>query len=145
MAARGLLQWSRRHTNQIFDRAALSSGDFTPSGDCADPEDYPINEGRYPMSIQKAIVADSALVDQSGWAASIETVIRNQFAKRLSNATLEEFFRATAAALRPRIVDALLESRGRFSFCKRQVGLLSFDGVSARPFSSQQPAKSWPL
>ncbi len=66
------------------------------------------------MTVQNATVFRNAGAHQYGWAASIESVIRNQFAKGLSNATLEEYFRAVATALRPRIVDALLESTARF-------------------------------
>jgi glycogen phosphorylase len=66
------------------------------------------------MTIDKLTVAHSAVAHQHDWTAPIKEVIRNQFAKDLSNATLEEFFRATASSLRPRIVDALLESTERF-------------------------------
>jgi starch phosphorylase len=48
------------------------------------------------------------------WATLIKQQIRNQFAKGPGNATPDELFRATAAALRPTIVDALLESSERF-------------------------------
>src|SRR3984885_9306649 len=50
----------------------------------------------------------------SSWAASIECELRYKFAKGLANATPDELFRATAAALRPRIVDGLLETGTRF-------------------------------
>jgi starch phosphorylase len=50
----------------------------------------------------------------SSWAASIECELRYKFAKGLANATPDELFRATAAALRPRIVDGLLETAARF-------------------------------
>ena len=48
------------------------------------------------------------------WVASIERELRYQFAKGISNATPDELFRATASALRPRIVDGLLETAARF-------------------------------
>ena len=48
------------------------------------------------------------------WASSIEQHLRNQFAKGIPGATPTELFRATAAALRPGIVDNLIESAARF-------------------------------
>jgi len=51
---------------------------------------------------------------QGEWATSIEQLIKYQFAKSIANATPDELFRATAAVLRPRIVDGLLESKARF-------------------------------
>ena len=48
------------------------------------------------------------------WTDSIRDLLRNQFAKSVSRATPDELFRATSAALRPRIVDALLETESRF-------------------------------
>ena len=48
------------------------------------------------------------------WAHLIKQQIRNQFAKAPGEATPDELFRATAAALRPALVDALLESSARF-------------------------------
>jgi starch phosphorylase len=66
------------------------------------------------MTIQDSTILRFGSSHQVSWAESIQKIIRNQFAKGLSNATLEEVFRATATALRPRIVDALLESIGRF-------------------------------
>jgi glycogen phosphorylase len=49
-----------------------------------------------------------------GWSASIQQLLRHQFAKGVSNASPDELFRATSAALRPRIVDAMLETEARF-------------------------------
>ena len=53
----------------------------------------------------------SSLTD---WPASIQQLLRHQFAKGVSNASPDELFRATSAALRPRIVDAMLEAEARF-------------------------------
>jgi starch phosphorylase len=50
----------------------------------------------------------------NGWSASIQQLLRHQFAKGVSNASPDELFRATSAALRPRIVDAMLETEARF-------------------------------
>jgi starch phosphorylase len=64
------------------------------------------------MQIESATyLAPSSAAD---WAASIERELRYQFTKSVSNATPDELFRATAAALRPRIVDRLLETTARF-------------------------------
>ncbi len=48
------------------------------------------------------------------WASLIEQQLRHQFAKAVGTATPDELFRATAAALRPALVDGLLESSSRF-------------------------------
>src|SRR5579862_803196 len=56
----------------------------------------------------------SAPVQPAEWAHLIKQQIRNQFAKAPGEATPDELFRATAAALRPALVDALLESSARF-------------------------------
>src|SRR5580704_6308657 len=48
------------------------------------------------------------------WSASIQQLLKHQFAKGISNATPGELFRATSAALRPRIIDAMLETESRF-------------------------------
>src|SRR5579863_9587735 len=59
-------------------------------------------------------MALSAPVLPAEWAHLIKQQIRNQFAKAPGEATPDELFRATAAALRPALVDALLESSARF-------------------------------
>jgi starch phosphorylase len=59
-------------------------------------------------------VALSAPVLPAKWADLIKQQIRNQFAKAPVEATPDELFRATAVALRPALVDALLESSARF-------------------------------
>jgi starch phosphorylase len=66
------------------------------------------------MKIQDSSILRLDPSHQVSWAETIQTIVRNQFAKGLSNATLEEVFRATSTALRPRIVDALMESTARF-------------------------------
>ncbi len=58
--------------------------------------------------------APSAPVLPAEWAYLIEQQLRNQFAKTPGEATPDELFRATAVALRPALVDALLESSARF-------------------------------
>ena len=45
----------------------------------------------------------------------VQQQIRNQFAKAPQQATTDELFRATAAGLRPVLMDALLESSSRFA------------------------------
>src|SRR5579863_45038 len=59
-------------------------------------------------------MALSAPVLPAEWAHLIKQQIRNQFAKAPGEATPDELFRATAAALRPALVDGLLESSARF-------------------------------
>src|SRR5260370_42263135 len=67
------------------------------------------------------------------WANSIEQQLRNQFAKGVTNATLSELFRATASALRPGIVDNLLESASRFrSANAKSVHYLSMEFLLGR-------------
>lgn len=67
------------------------------------------------MSLRNEAVIPTPPSSSSGdWTASIEQLLRYQFAKGLSNATPDELFRATAAALRPRIVDGLMETAARF-------------------------------
>jgi glycogen phosphorylase len=60
------------------------------------------------------IATPASYSDSKIWAHSIEQVLREQFVKRVANATPDELFRATAAALRPRIVEGLLETAARF-------------------------------
>lgn len=48
------------------------------------------------------------------WAAAIEQLLKNQFAKKISNAAPDELFRAAALALRPHIVDGMLDTTARF-------------------------------
>src|SRR5580698_6302568 len=66
------------------------------------------------MSTQVESVTPASSSGPAYWAASIERELRHQFAKGVANATPDELFRATAAALRPRIVDGLLETAARF-------------------------------
>src|SRR5580698_1112605 len=66
------------------------------------------------MSTQVESVTPASSSGPAYWAASIERELRYQFAKGISNATPDELFRATASALRPRIVDGLLETAARF-------------------------------
>jgi len=66
------------------------------------------------MSSHSVVATPTSSSGSNGWAASIEQLLRHQFAKGISNATPDELFRATAAALRPRIVDGLLETAARF-------------------------------
>jgi starch phosphorylase len=60
------------------------------------------------------IATPASYSDSKIWVHSIEQVLREQFVKRVANATPDELFRATAAALRPRIVEGLLETAARF-------------------------------
>ena len=60
-------------------------------------------------------VAVPTLTDAvNDWSASIRQLLRHQFAKGVGNATPDELFRVTSSALRPRIVDALLDTEARF-------------------------------
>jgi starch phosphorylase len=59
-------------------------------------------------------IAPSTLAPAAEWGRLIKQQLRNQFAKTPAEATMDELFRATAVALRPAIVDALLESSARF-------------------------------
>ncbi len=67
------------------------------------------------------------------WAASIQQLLESQFAKRVANATPDEMFRATSAALRPQIVDAMLETEARFRAAKaKTVFYLSMEFLLGR-------------
>jgi starch phosphorylase len=66
------------------------------------------------MKVESPIAAPAFDSTAKIWADSIEQVLRHQFVKRVANATPNELFRATAAALRPRIVEGLLETAARF-------------------------------
>ena len=48
------------------------------------------------------------------WTASIEQILKNQFVKKVSNATPNELFRAAASVLRPHVVDRMIETSARF-------------------------------
>ena len=66
------------------------------------------------MSRQSSVIFPPSPSNLNGWSASIQQLLRHQFAKGVSNASPDELFRATSAALRPRIVDAMLETEARF-------------------------------
>ncbi len=66
------------------------------------------------MSSQGQAVFPASPSISTDWSASIQQLLKHQFAKGVSNATPGELFRATSAALRPRIVDAMLETESRF-------------------------------
>src|SRR5579862_5046507 len=66
------------------------------------------------MNSQSSIALPAAPPALNEWSLSIQQILRNLFAKKTSNASPDELFRATSAALRPRIVDALLETEARF-------------------------------
>ncbi len=66
------------------------------------------------MSSQGRVVFPASPSILNDWSASIQQLLKHQFAKGISNATPGELFRATSAALRPRIIDALLETEARF-------------------------------
>jgi glycogen phosphorylase len=66
------------------------------------------------MNFQSEIILPNPTLSSNDWARSVEQILRHQFAKSIANATPDELFRATAAALRPRIVDGLLETGTRF-------------------------------
>jgi starch phosphorylase len=62
----------------------------------------------------KTGIAPPQVPSSADWSRSIGQILRNEFAKRIPDATPDEVFRATAAALRPHIIDALLETEDRF-------------------------------
>jgi glycogen phosphorylase len=66
------------------------------------------------MTIRSAEPAPSSSSNAISWAAFIEKALRLQFVKTITNATPDELFRATATALRPCIVDGMLEAAARF-------------------------------
>src|SRR5579863_1083971 len=66
------------------------------------------------MSSQGQAVFPASPSILNDWSASIQQLLKYQFAKGVSNATPGELFRATSAALRPRIIDAMLETESRF-------------------------------
>jgi starch phosphorylase len=66
------------------------------------------------MNFQSEATLANPTLNVNDWARSVEQILRNQFAKSIGNATPDELFRATAAALRPRIVDGLMETGTRF-------------------------------
>src|SRR5260370_25780838 len=66
------------------------------------------------MSSQSSIAVPVSPSNSSGWPVSIQQHLSHQLAKKVSNATPDELFRATSAALRPRIIDAMLETEARF-------------------------------
>jgi hypothetical protein len=51
--------------------------------------------------------------DARVFAVLIQEQLRNQFDKDVSHATPDELFRATACALRPRIINGLLRTAAR--------------------------------
>jgi glycogen phosphorylase len=66
------------------------------------------------MSSQGHVAFPASQSMLNDWSASIQQLLKHQFAKGVSNATPGELFRATSAALRPRIIDAMLETESRF-------------------------------
>ena len=75
----------------------------------------------------------------SDWSASIQQLLRNQFAKGISNATPGELFRAASTALRPRIIDAMLETEARFrSANAKSVYYLSMEFLLGRSPASRR-------
>jgi len=66
------------------------------------------------MTFQSIPAIPTPVSNLNAWSSSIERTLRHQFAKSVSNATPDELFRVTAASLRPRIVDGLLETASRF-------------------------------
>jgi glycogen phosphorylase len=66
------------------------------------------------MSCQGQVATPGSSSILNDWSTSIQQLLKHQFAKGVSNATPAELFRATSAALRPRIIDAMLETESRF-------------------------------
>jgi starch phosphorylase len=66
------------------------------------------------MHVQDTSLVPAALSSSAEWSATIEQLLKNQFAKKISNAAPDELFRAAASALRPHIVDRMLATTARF-------------------------------
>jgi starch phosphorylase len=85
------------------------------------------------MTSQSRVAVPPLPSELNGWPTSIQHLLRNQFAKGISNASPDELFRATSAVLRPRIVDAMLESEARFRFAKaKSIYYLSMEFLLGR-------------
>jgi starch phosphorylase len=70
-------------------------------------------------------------------ASVIEAQIRLQFAKDVRDATPDELFRATAAALRPAIIEGVIESADRFSAARaKSLYYLSMEFLLGRSLSN---------
>jgi starch phosphorylase len=88
---------------------------------------------RLPMSSGNATVFSPEQTKSVGWTKSIEEQLRHQFAKGSVNATPDELFRSVAAALRPQIIDRLLESTARFHSARaKSVYYLSMEFLLGR-------------
>ena len=66
------------------------------------------------MNSHSSVALPNAPSTSNELTVAIQQILRNLFAKRSSNATPDELFRATSAALRPRVIDALLQTEARF-------------------------------
>ncbi len=85
------------------------------------------------MSSQGHVAFPASPSILNDWSASIQQLLKHQFAKAVSNATPGELFRATSAALRPRIIDAMLETESRFRFANaKSVYYLSMEFLLGR-------------
>ncbi len=85
------------------------------------------------MNTQKSIALPEPSFDIDHWPASILQVLKERFAKNIPNATPDELFRATAAAIRPRIIDAMIETESRFRSAKaKSVYYLSMEFLLGR-------------
>ncbi len=85
------------------------------------------------MTVQKQATLSASQSSSKVWSNSIRQLLKHQFAKNLSNATPNELFRATSAALRPDIIDAMLETEARFRSAKaKSVYYLSMEFLLGR-------------
>jgi starch phosphorylase len=60
------------------------------------------------------LMTQTIQMDREDWIGQVEGQLRHQFAKTATNATPDELFRAAASALRPALVDGLLQTAERF-------------------------------
>jgi starch phosphorylase len=71
------------------------------------------------------------------WSAHVQEQLRTQFAKKASHATPDELFRAAAGALRPRLVDGLIETAARFQAVDaKSICYLSMEFLLGRSLAS---------
>jgi glycogen phosphorylase len=82
-------------------------------------------------------VPSSTKPDARAWSTAIEDQLRCQFSKRIAEATPDELFRSTAAALRPLVIDGLMKTADRYcSANAKSVYYLSMEFLLGRSLSN---------